>query len=414
MIAASLSALLAMQASPAATEAGADETCNQPVYMVVEGRTLDRARMGQYAQAIAESGIYQRLGGYYVTLPRPIATFEGELLDNYVNLTVRFPCLRNAEAFWNSDVYQNEILPIRLNPSAGDYTVTVYSEAALREDMLGKVGAADYLAEFDGSRVPDPVRFADPKDLVLGIDADTLEAPEYVEGWATRAALRFSSNGSYAVRVTIISDETKTFDAVGKDYQMYVIAGELRVAGHTLNPGDFIRMPKGSIMGDVSATPGTTYLLFGDPADSLENYNLVPLVVRGNEVEWRVGTVAAEGGAEAPLMIKPLWTDPKTGARAHLVKIAPGVSVPWEIHPSAEEGYLLEGDYKLAECLPSGRRDYTYDEGGYFYRPGGVMHSGPDSMTSTGATWLIRTPAELTALFYPSCPAAPSPEESTP
>ncbi|MEM6585411.1 MAG: DUF1330 domain-containing protein, partial [Pseudomonadota bacterium] len=108
-------------------------TCDTPVLMVIEGRTLDRARMGQYAAAIARSEIYQKLGGYYVNAPRPLEVFEGDVAPDYVNLTVRFPCIENARAFWNSRVYQNEIINIRRKPtSAGDYTVTLYAEAPLR------------------------------------------------------------------------------------------------------------------------------------------------------------------------------------------------------------------------------------------------------------------------------------------
>ena len=129
-------------------------TCDAPVYMVVEGRTLDRARMGEYAKAIAESEIYQKLGGYYVTMPRPVEVFEGDVPPDYVNLTVRFPCIENARAFWNSEVYQKTILPIRQNPSAGDYTVTIYAEAPLREDMVGRVGDGRFVTDFSNPNIP--------------------------------------------------------------------------------------------------------------------------------------------------------------------------------------------------------------------------------------------------------------------
>lgn len=128
-------------------------TCDAPVYMVVSGRTLDRDRMIAYGRAIAESGIYQRLGGYYVTVPQPLEVFEGAVAPDYVNLTVRFPCIENARAFWNSRVYREEILPLRQNPSAGDYTVIVYREAPLREDMVGRVGDARYRADFSNHEV---------------------------------------------------------------------------------------------------------------------------------------------------------------------------------------------------------------------------------------------------------------------
>ena len=49
-----------------------------------------------------------------------------------------------ARASWNSEAYQETILPIRQNPTlASDYTVTIYAEAPLREDML-EIGAAPF------------------------------------------------------------------------------------------------------------------------------------------------------------------------------------------------------------------------------------------------------------------------------
>lgn len=129
-------------------------TCDNPVYMVIEGRTLDRRRMMAYGQAIAQSDLYQKLGGYYVTMPRPIEVFEGEVPQDYVNLTVRFPCIANAQAFWNSRTYQEMILPVRQNPSAGDYTVSIYAEAPLREDMVGRVGDNRFVADFSDPDIP--------------------------------------------------------------------------------------------------------------------------------------------------------------------------------------------------------------------------------------------------------------------
>ncbi len=134
-------------------------TCDSPVYMVVSGRTLDRERMMAYGRAIATSGLYEQLGGYYVTIPRPVEVFEGEVPPEHVNLTVRFPCIENARAFWNSQAYQEEILPIRRDPtSAGDYTVIVYAEMPMREDMVGRVGDNLYRGDFarDGIEQVDP------------------------------------------------------------------------------------------------------------------------------------------------------------------------------------------------------------------------------------------------------------------
>ena len=123
--------------------------CNKPVYMLVTGITHDRERMMAYVQAISETDLYQRLGGYYVTMPKPIAYLEGEEKDGYVSLVVRFPCRENAEAFWNSRTYQEEILPIRLgDPPAADYTITLHTEAPWQARLEGKVGKADYRHDF--------------------------------------------------------------------------------------------------------------------------------------------------------------------------------------------------------------------------------------------------------------------------
>lgn len=126
---------------------------NKPVLMVVAGPTQDRARMMAYAKAIADSGLYQQLGGYYINAPRPLATFEGEPPAGYTTLIVRFPCLANARAFWMSREYQQRIKPLRLNPSAGDYVVTVYPEAPVRADMAEKVGDNAYRQGFSADGI---------------------------------------------------------------------------------------------------------------------------------------------------------------------------------------------------------------------------------------------------------------------
>ena len=128
-------------------------TCDQPVIMVVSGPTHDRARMLAYGKAIADSGLYKQLGGYYVNLAFPQEIFEGQAPQGYVNLIVRFPCMANARAFWNSKIYQEQIRPMRLNPPAGDYVVAVYPQAPLREDLVGKVGDDTYKAEFSAEGI---------------------------------------------------------------------------------------------------------------------------------------------------------------------------------------------------------------------------------------------------------------------
>ena len=145
--------ILSLLALAVAPDAAAPPPCTKPVYMVVAGPTHDRARMQAYAKAIFDSGLYQQLGGYYINSPAPVATFEGAAPANHAMLIVRFPCLANARAFWYSKTYQETIKPLRLDPSAGDYIVTVYPEIPVRPDMVGKVGDEAYKVPFDGTDV---------------------------------------------------------------------------------------------------------------------------------------------------------------------------------------------------------------------------------------------------------------------
>ena len=136
--------------SPRAEDTGnIDMTCDseQPVIMLVAGRTLDAERMRDYAIALGSSDLYPNARGYYLNNPRPVRILEGDPDVNDVALMVRFPSECAAVSFWYDDFYQSEIKPLRLHPSAGDYVVTIYNEASLPPYMAGKVGDGSYLTE---------------------------------------------------------------------------------------------------------------------------------------------------------------------------------------------------------------------------------------------------------------------------
>ncbi|MFW6299807.1 MAG: DUF1330 domain-containing protein [Oceanicaulis sp.] len=115
-----------------------------PVLMIVSGVTLDAERMAAYQAALSASDLYPGAAGYYLNAPRPVAVFEGEVPDGFVSVIVRFPSLEAAETFWSDPLYQDVIKPMREDPAAGDYTVTVYREADLPGYMAGRVEQAGY------------------------------------------------------------------------------------------------------------------------------------------------------------------------------------------------------------------------------------------------------------------------------
>ncbi|OBX17840.1 hypothetical protein A9995_14345 [Erythrobacter sp. QSSC1-22B] len=142
-------ALMAPNGPPADTPGPSHPACDKPVLMVITGTTHDGVRMRAYGQAIADSKLYEELGGYYLNFPAPLAHFEGEAEPGHTTLIVRFPCIENARSFWYSRTYQEEIRPLRLDPSAGDYIVRVYAEAPMRGDLAGKVESNAYLEKFN-------------------------------------------------------------------------------------------------------------------------------------------------------------------------------------------------------------------------------------------------------------------------
>ena len=142
-------AALGMSQVFAAEPTEIDMTCDRekPVIMLVAGRTLDAERMRDYAIALGSSDLYPNAQGYYLNIPRPVRILEGEPDADDVALMVRFPSECSAVNFWYDDFYQTEIKPMRLNPSAGDYVVTLYKEADLPPYMAGKVGDNAYASE---------------------------------------------------------------------------------------------------------------------------------------------------------------------------------------------------------------------------------------------------------------------------
>ncbi len=120
-----------------------------PVFMVVAGETLDLERMIVYSKKLRETGLYPALQGYYINSPRPIRVYEGTLPENYAHLIVRFPSVCASDAFWYSEAYQKDVKPLRETPSAGNYTVTVYSEIDLPDYMADKLDGAMGLYKTD-------------------------------------------------------------------------------------------------------------------------------------------------------------------------------------------------------------------------------------------------------------------------
>ena len=79
--------------------------CDQPVRMLVYGEIHDRKAFGRYLQALRESGLYRKYGGYYEAVTPALDVFEGSPPESRGVVIVHFPCVDAARRFWRSDEY---------------------------------------------------------------------------------------------------------------------------------------------------------------------------------------------------------------------------------------------------------------------------------------------------------------------
>ena len=95
----------------------------KPAYLLVSAVVADPARMGAYAKALAESGLYARHGGHYLFLGKAARPLE-DWPEGTSIVCARFPSRVAAEAFWSDAQYQQDIKPLRAG--AGDVHVAIF------------------------------------------------------------------------------------------------------------------------------------------------------------------------------------------------------------------------------------------------------------------------------------------------
>ena len=182
----------------------------------------------------------------------------------------------------------------------------------------------------------------------------------------------------------------------GKALEIFVLAGRITIADISLDQGGYAYLPSGSLGFNLSAPDGARILYFLDNVDPLSMIE-TPIIIDSDLLEWQATVTEGVG-------VKELRADPGSGARTWLVRIDPGATLAWESSTALREGFLISGSYQHSECHESEAQTWVYLPGGYFYRPAGIVHSGPESGSETGALWLLRTPTRLTVDFLESCP----------
>ncbi len=186
-------------------------------------------------------------------------------------------------------------------------------------------------------------------------------------------------------------------------FEILVLEGRLQWGDEELSRLDYLQWPAGTPSKSFSSLTPTKALVFIDPAKSSDP--AAARVVKTTPTDWGGSTVSKrDTGVELKLEIRSLFKDEQTGRWTWLLRAGPDLVLPWEVHRTVEEVYLIEGEYQLHECLPAGKTRFDYRPGGYFHRPAGIVHGGPDSGSPGDILMLLRAPTELTVEFRSGCP----------
>lgn len=193
-----------------------------------------------------------------------------------------------------------------------------------------------------------------------------------------------------------------------RSFEIVLLEGDLQIDNVKLQPRDFSFTPAGGKRPKLSTLQGARLLAFFDPAprdpairDKLRSMG--GYVTHYDDSRWNPGSLSQMAGFDLRLEIQHLKKDPLSGARTWLVRLKPPVTMPFEVHSVAEEAYVLAGRYSQPECMPDGMRTGIYEANSYFFRPGGIPHSGPGAGPLIETTFLMRSPANLDVTFYASC-----------
>ena len=181
----------------------------------------------------------------------------------------------------------------------------------------------------------------------------------------------------------------------GRSLEIFVVDGELRVADILLKSGGYAFLPAGSLGFNLTADEGARILYFVSDTDP-EAVIRSPIIINSSLLDWqpteRLGVSSRE-----------LRSDPGSGARTWLVRVATGASQGWESSSALREGYLVSGNQQYGECVNGKVESWQYAPGGYFYRPANTISGGPESFALTESLWLMRETSKGDVTKWPSC-----------
>lgn len=202
------------------------------------------------------------------------------------------------------------------------------------------------------------------------------------------------------------------------DVELFVIGGELVAAGERLGQYDYGAARAGQVISGLRARATTLALIMTSAPvrydTSVGGMLSDPLIGTAATTEWR-SVPELPGRFVRPLAEGPHGAVWLSGAREWTNEDG-----PWHVHDSAEEMFVLEGEFTIAEDAEvaevgapprSGREQprttdtYRCGPGSYTYRLPGRPHAGPGSASSDLAIAFHRMHAPGVTTWIESEPA---------
>lgn len=181
----------------------------------------------------------------------------------------------------------------------------------------------------------------------------------------------------------------------GKALEIFVLAGELRLADMALPAGGYAYVPPGSIGFNMRTGEGARILYFlAEPdADALIRS---PLILDSNLVAWQATDSIG-------VFTKDLRVDPGSGTHIWLMRIDPEARISWQSSSVLREGFLVSGQFQDSECVDGEPYTETYLPGGYFLRPAEAISGGPAATALSESIWYLRESSESTTNVDVEC-----------
>ncbi len=184
-----------------------------------------------------------------------------------------------------------------------------------------------------------------------------------------------------------------------KSLELYVLRGELRIGDLTLRPGAYAFFPAGYRGANFKTGKGAEILYFVDDANVASVIG-TPLIASSDSLGWRP---LSSRDADRGLAEKELRRDPGSGARTWLLRVTPEATTRWQSRTRSLEAYLVSGRYRGVECVAGRPVPGEYRAGGYFLRPPGAVHGGPDEKALETSVWLLREHGESSITTADAC-----------